>query len=192
MQQRKGKEAKVIDEAKKKLRENAVPKFCKWMYDAGLPFNAVNYESLGPAIEAIGQYGSRTKFIGSVDASSYSHTGDIDESNEWLFERLNPSKEDDDEENAHVYKDDDLTWGDVGRASRVDEDAYAFRPRHSKELKYTKVSSSKATKRASTFSKSTIKRLYLIDDDKEEEEEEEINFDDTDEEDFDCYKSNSD
>ncbi|KAL0452973.1 UNVERIFIED_CONTAM: hypothetical protein Slati_1275400 [Sesamum latifolium] len=56
MQQRKGKEAKVIDEAKKKLRENAV-QICRWMYDAGLPFNAVNYGSLGPAIEAIGQYG---------------------------------------------------------------------------------------------------------------------------------------
>ncbi|KAL0366955.1 UNVERIFIED_CONTAM: hypothetical protein Sradi_3585600 [Sesamum radiatum] len=72
---------------------------------------------------------------------------DIDECNEWLLERLNLSEEDDDEENARVYEDDDLTWGDVARASGVDEDAYAFHPRHSKVLKSTmlKASSSKAT-----------------------------------------------
>ncbi|KAL0399788.1 UNVERIFIED_CONTAM: hypothetical protein Sradi_2322100 [Sesamum radiatum] len=464
MQQRNGKEAKVIDEAKKKLRENAVQKICRWMYDAGLPFNAVNYKSLGPAIEAIGQYGpgmkppsfyevrvkylkkalehtnnilkaweedqakygcslmadgwtdrkhrslinflvnspKGTKFVGSVDASSYSHTAhcidlmfedffkvsnmkktyeqavmingyiynrsplldmlrdfiakrdmvagplvkvlrlvdgekkppmgyiyeamdrakeaiaasfskknidiidarwdiqlhrplyaagyylnpefyysnpsveqdkevmgglfkcierlipdgdmqdklieelafykkaegffgipmairqrstrapvhlvvkeigvflktalrrrydardtidpialdDIDESNEWLFGRLNLSEEDGDEENARVFENDDLTWGDVARASGVDEDAYTFCPCHSKVVKNTtsKASSSKATKKASTSSKSTTKR-HLID---EDEEEEEMNFDDTDEEDLDCYKSNSD
>ncbi|KAL0320370.1 UNVERIFIED_CONTAM: hypothetical protein Sradi_5298500 [Sesamum radiatum] len=429
MQQRKGKEAKVIDKAKKKLRENAVQKICRWMYDAGPPFNAVNYESLGPAIEAIRQYGpgmkppsyyevrvkylkkelehtnnilkvweedqakygcslmadgwtnrkhhslinflvnspKGTKFIGSVDASSYSHTGeklfelldkyvqqigeknviqvitdsasanvlaahcidlmfedffkipnlkktyeqaviingyiynrsplldmlrdfiakrdmvrpakirfatafltlkrfhtkkanlkkmftsekwtkskyakeaqgklvastmsensfwnnviyilkvvgplvkynralrrrydardtidpialdDIDESNEWLLGRLNLSEEDGDEENARVFEGDDLTWGDVVRAFGVDEDAYTFRPRHSKVEKNTtsKASSSKATKKASTSSKFTTNR-HLID---EDEEEEEINFDDTDEEDLDCYKSNSD
>ncbi|KAL0452979.1 UNVERIFIED_CONTAM: hypothetical protein Slati_1276000 [Sesamum latifolium] len=116
MQQRKGKEAKVIDEAKKKLRENAVQKICRWMYDAGLPFNAVNYESgqqsklldkrIGAYqqhLESMGKdqakYGCSLmadgwtdrkyrslinflvnspkgiKFIGSVDAPSYSHTG---------------------------------------------------------------------------------------------------------------------
>ncbi|KAL0406491.1 UNVERIFIED_CONTAM: hypothetical protein Slati_3963000 [Sesamum latifolium] len=90
MQQRKGKEAKVIDEAKKKLRENAVQKICRWMYDAGLPFNAVNYESLGQQLKLLDNgWTDRkhrslinflvnspkgTKFIGSVDASSYSHT----------------------------------------------------------------------------------------------------------------------
>ncbi|KAL0406645.1 UNVERIFIED_CONTAM: hypothetical protein Slati_3978400 [Sesamum latifolium] len=46
----------------------------------------------------------------------------------------------------------------------------------------------KATKRASTFSKPTTKRLHLID----EDEEEKVNFNDTDEKDLDCYKSNSD
>ncbi|KAK4426488.1 hypothetical protein Salat_1417400 [Sesamum alatum] len=60
-QPRKGKEAKVIDEAKKKLRENAIQKNSRWMYDVGIPFNAVNYDILGPAIEAIGQYGSGMK-----------------------------------------------------------------------------------------------------------------------------------
>ncbi|KAK4415634.1 hypothetical protein Salat_2670800 [Sesamum alatum] len=51
---RKGKEVKVIDEAKKMLRENAIQKFARWMYDAGIPFNVVDYDSFGPAMEAIG------------------------------------------------------------------------------------------------------------------------------------------
>ncbi|KAK4404316.1 hypothetical protein Sango_0800200 [Sesamum angolense] len=42
---------------------------------------------------------------------------------------------DDDEENARVYEDDDLAWGDVARASGVDEDACAFHPRLLNELK---------------------------------------------------------
>ncbi|KAL0340299.1 UNVERIFIED_CONTAM: hypothetical protein Sradi_4546700 [Sesamum radiatum] len=88
-------------------------------------------------------------------------------------------------ENARVYEDDDLAWGDVARASGVDEDAYAFHPRLLNELKNTtsKASSSKTTKRASTFSKPTIKRFHRIE---EKEEEKEVNFDYTDEEDLDC------
>ncbi|KAK4423617.1 hypothetical protein Salat_1944600 [Sesamum alatum] len=105
---------------------------------------------------------------------------------------------DDDEENARVFEDDDLTWGDVARAAGVDEDAYAFRPRSSKNIT-SKASSSKgsslkafkATKKAFTSSwtssKSTKNPLRLVD-----EEEEEVNFDDTDEEDLNCYISNSD
>ncbi|KAK4415633.1 hypothetical protein Salat_2670700 [Sesamum alatum] len=58
---RSGNEAKVIDEAKKKLRENTIQKFARWMYDAGIPFKAINYESFGPTIEAIGQYDSVMK-----------------------------------------------------------------------------------------------------------------------------------
>ncbi|KAL0329281.1 UNVERIFIED_CONTAM: hypothetical protein Sradi_4914800 [Sesamum radiatum] len=300
MQQRKRKKAKVIDETKKKLRENAAQKICTWIYDAGLPFNVVHCESLGPTIEAIGQYGpgmkppsyyevrvkylkkemehtnnilkaweedqakygcslmadgwtdrkhlslinflvnsaKGIKFIGSVDASSSSHTGEklfelldkfvqqIGENNviqvitdasanvladlmfenffkiqnlkktyeqavmingyiynssplldtlwdfiakrymvrsaktrfatafltlkqfhakktnlkkmltseKWTISKLNLSDEDDDEENARVYEDDDLTWSDVARAFGVDEYAYAFCPCHSKEL----------------------------------------------------------
>ncbi|KAL0319727.1 UNVERIFIED_CONTAM: hypothetical protein Sradi_5234200 [Sesamum radiatum] len=127
-------------------------------YDAGLPFNTVNYESLGPAIKVIGP---AIKVIGQYDPGMKIHTksrnrleqkrlndlvyikynralkgrydardtinpialDDIDESNEWLLGRSNLSEEDDDEENAHMYEDDDLTWGDVARASGVDEDA---------------------------------------------------------------------
>ena len=39
------------------FRNQACKMFARWMYDAGLPFNAVNYESFGPAIETIGQHG---------------------------------------------------------------------------------------------------------------------------------------
>ncbi|KAK4422827.1 hypothetical protein Salat_1865200 [Sesamum alatum] len=312
-QQRRGKEAYSIDEAKKKLRENAIQKFARWMYDAGLPFNAVNYDSLGPAIEAFGQYGTGMKppsyyeiraydravmingyiynrgpllhmlreFIADRDMvrpaktrfatafltlkrfhvekvnlrkmftsemwsnskyakgaqgklvasiilmpSFWKHVAyalkakkhkssealrrrydardtidpialnEIDECNEWMLGSTLNS--DDDEENARVFEDDDLTWGDAARAAGVDEDAYAFRPRSSKNIT-SKASSSKgsslkafkATKKASTSSwtssKSTKNPLRLVD-----EEEEEVNFDDTDEEDLNCYISSSD
>lgn len=35
--------------------------FARWMYDARIPFNVVNYESSGLAIEAIGQHGPGMK-----------------------------------------------------------------------------------------------------------------------------------
>ena len=44
-------------DVQKKLRLNAIQKFCRWMYDAGIPFNAVNYTSLKPAFQAIAEYG---------------------------------------------------------------------------------------------------------------------------------------
>ncbi|CAH1447615.1 unnamed protein product [Lactuca virosa] len=45
----------------KKLRRDAVQKFARWMYDAGLAFNAVKYDSLGPALEAIAIHGPGMK-----------------------------------------------------------------------------------------------------------------------------------
>ncbi|RWR85049.1 hypothetical protein CKAN_01389100 [Cinnamomum micranthum f. kanehirae] len=45
------------DPYRKELRERACIRFARWMYDAGIPFNAVNCDSFGPMIEAIGQYG---------------------------------------------------------------------------------------------------------------------------------------
>ncbi|KAL0326696.1 UNVERIFIED_CONTAM: hypothetical protein Sangu_1747600 [Sesamum angustifolium] len=78
-----------------------------------------------------------------------------------------------------IFEDDDLTWGDVARAAGVDEDAYSLRPQSTKEPRGTsKVSASKASKKASS-SKSTGRCLNLI---SEEEEEEEENFDDSNEE----------
>ncbi|KAK4426614.1 hypothetical protein Salat_1430100 [Sesamum alatum] len=57
-----------------------------------------------------------------------------DEFNEWMLGRLNTNSDDDIEENARVFEDDDLTWAYVARAAGVDEDAYAFRPRSSKNI----------------------------------------------------------
>lgn len=48
-------------EVQKKLRLNAIQKFCRWMYDAGIPFNSVKYTSLKPAFQAIGEYGCNLK-----------------------------------------------------------------------------------------------------------------------------------
>ncbi|GMP25163.1 hypothetical protein CsSME_00002160 [Camellia sinensis var. sinensis] len=61
--QAKGKQTKIgaNDPYKKEMRARAVQRFARWMYDAGIPFNAVNYESFGPMIEAIGQYGPDMK-----------------------------------------------------------------------------------------------------------------------------------
>ncbi|RWR92200.1 hypothetical protein CKAN_02140800 [Cinnamomum micranthum f. kanehirae] len=49
------------DPYRKELRERACIRFARWMYDAGIPFNAVNCDSFGPMIEAIGQYGPGMK-----------------------------------------------------------------------------------------------------------------------------------
>ncbi|KAH0722496.1 hypothetical protein KY290_005147 [Solanum tuberosum] len=50
------------DVAKGILRERAVAAFSRWVYDAGLPFNCVNYtDTFGAFIEAIGQCGPGIK-----------------------------------------------------------------------------------------------------------------------------------
>ncbi|XP_075504344.1 uncharacterized protein LOC142541764 [Primulina tabacum] len=57
VRQRRAKNKGQYDENKKKLREDAVQKFATWMYDAGIPFNVVKYDSLQPCIDAIGTFG---------------------------------------------------------------------------------------------------------------------------------------
>ncbi|OIT32133.1 hypothetical protein A4A49_34741 [Nicotiana attenuata] len=60
-EKRKG-EAIGLDSCRKSLRERAVDAFARWMYDAGVPFNCVNYtDSFGEFIEAVGQYGPGMK-----------------------------------------------------------------------------------------------------------------------------------
>lgn len=63
VQNRKGKQPTIDanDPYKKELRDRAVTKFARWMYDASIAFNAVKYKSFGPAVEAIGQYGPGMK-----------------------------------------------------------------------------------------------------------------------------------
>nr|XP_016466724.1 PREDICTED: uncharacterized protein LOC107789427 isoform X1 [Nicotiana tabacum] len=48
-------------EAKKILRDRAVSAFAAWIYDAGLPFNCVNYKTFDKFIETVGQYGPGMK-----------------------------------------------------------------------------------------------------------------------------------
>ncbi|GFZ00364.1 hAT dimerization domain-containing protein [Actinidia rufa] len=61
--QNRGKQTKIDanDPYKKELRDRAMTRFTRWMYDAGISFNAVNYPSFGPMIESIGQYGPGMK-----------------------------------------------------------------------------------------------------------------------------------
>lgn len=51
----------TLEKCRKHLRDRAVQLFSRWMYDAGLSFNAVRYDSFGAFIEAIGQYGPGMK-----------------------------------------------------------------------------------------------------------------------------------
>ncbi|XP_042422084.1 uncharacterized protein LOC122009846 [Zingiber officinale] len=61
VKQRCAKNKGQFDENKKKLRDIAVEKFARWMYDPRIPFNVVKYVSFEPCIEAIGQFGSVMK-----------------------------------------------------------------------------------------------------------------------------------
>ncbi|XP_058185547.1 uncharacterized protein LOC131302760 [Rhododendron vialii] len=60
---RKGKQPTIDanDPYKKELRDRAVTKFARWMYDVGIAFNAVKYPSFRTAVESIGQYGPGMK-----------------------------------------------------------------------------------------------------------------------------------
>ncbi|KAL6578942.1 hypothetical protein OROMI_009158 [Orobanche minor] len=60
---RKGRQPKIDenDGAKKELKKRACQAFARWMYDAGIPFNAVNYPSFDVYVEAQGQYGPGMK-----------------------------------------------------------------------------------------------------------------------------------
>ncbi|XP_075075925.1 uncharacterized protein LOC107776104 [Nicotiana tabacum] len=57
-----GKSGNPQVDAKAILRDRAVTFFARWMYDAGLPFNCVNYtDTFAAFIEAVGQYGPGMK-----------------------------------------------------------------------------------------------------------------------------------
>ncbi|KAM3308865.1 hypothetical protein P3S67_010609 [Capsicum chacoense] len=50
-------EGRGINDTKQILRERAINAFWVWMYDVGLPFNYVNYDSLTNFIELVGEHG---------------------------------------------------------------------------------------------------------------------------------------
>ncbi|KAL2227846.1 UNVERIFIED_CONTAM: hypothetical protein Sindi_2143300 [Sesamum indicum] len=96
---------------------------------------------------------------------------EMDDRNEWLSGSLTF---DSDEENATVFENDDLTWGDVARAAGVDEDAYSLQSQSTIEPGDTSNASSPKASKKSSSSKYSGRRLNLID---KKEEEEEENFD---------------
>ena len=51
------KQSTINEACKKELREKACRDIARWMYDAAIRFNAVNYPSFDVMIESIGQYG---------------------------------------------------------------------------------------------------------------------------------------
>ncbi|KAM3754067.1 hypothetical protein ACB098_03G139600 [Castanea mollissima] len=53
----KGVQTTINDAYKKELREKACVDIAKGMYEAAIPFNAVNYDSFNVAIQSIGRYG---------------------------------------------------------------------------------------------------------------------------------------
>ncbi|XP_059661220.1 uncharacterized protein LOC132307463 isoform X3 [Cornus florida] len=56
-----GKQTTINDACKKELRRRACAAFARWMYDAGIAFNAVKYDSFAEVVEAFGQYGPGMK-----------------------------------------------------------------------------------------------------------------------------------
>ncbi|XP_059670904.1 uncharacterized protein LOC132316448 [Cornus florida] len=52
----KSKQTTIDNACKKELRNRACQRFARWMYDAGISFNALNYDSFAPVVEAIGQH----------------------------------------------------------------------------------------------------------------------------------------
>jgi len=57
----KGKQTTINEHYKKEARDKACQSIARWMYDAGIPFNAVNYDSFQVMIESIGQFGPGMK-----------------------------------------------------------------------------------------------------------------------------------
>ncbi|KAK2658226.1 hypothetical protein Ddye_004759 [Dipteronia dyeriana] len=49
------------DDVKKELKDQVCKSFAKWMYDAGISFNAVNYPSFNTFCQVVGQYGPYVK-----------------------------------------------------------------------------------------------------------------------------------
>ncbi|XP_059654936.1 uncharacterized protein LOC132301724 [Cornus florida] len=57
----KGKQTTIDNAYKKELKNRVCQRFARWMYDAGISFNALNYDSFAPVVEAISQHGPGMK-----------------------------------------------------------------------------------------------------------------------------------
>ena len=56
VQNRKNTQTTINNAYKKEAKEKVDILFCRWMYDVVIPFNAMNYTSFQPMLEAIRQY----------------------------------------------------------------------------------------------------------------------------------------
>ncbi|XP_028084973.1 uncharacterized protein LOC114286086 [Camellia sinensis] len=63
VQNKKGKQTTIDhnDPYNEKLIDRAMMRITRWIYDASIAFNAVSYDSFGPMVEAVGQYGPSMK-----------------------------------------------------------------------------------------------------------------------------------
>ena len=106
---------------------------------------------------------------------------EIDESNEWLIGRMDDEDSYDhvDVQDNLVFDDDDLTWGDVGRASEAKEPRFDPRSRASSSMLPTNLTSKG---HGTTSSSRPVHSLSLIDEEIDywgnEEDEEGYNDDD--------------
>ena len=81
----------INDAYKKELIEKTCVDIARWMYDAAIPFNVVNYDSFKAAVQSIGRYGidmkppSYHKVRDPLLKKKVAHTNDIMESHkeEW-------------------------------------------------------------------------------------------------------------
>ena len=105
---------------------------------------------------------------------------EIDESNVWLIGRMDDEDSHDhvDAQDDLVFDDDDLTWGDVARASEAEEPIFDIRARASSNMLPT------SRGNGTTSSSRPMPSLSLVDEDEEmdywgnEEDEEGYNDDD--------------
>ena len=87
----KGVQTIINDSYNKELREKACVDIARWMYEAAIPFNVVNYDSFKVAIQSIGRYGIGMKLLSyheervSLLKKEVAHTDDIMKSHkeEW-------------------------------------------------------------------------------------------------------------
>ncbi|CAN6720326.1 unnamed protein product [Malus baccata var. baccata] len=70
-----------IHDAIWKERTHQVDQYvARWVYEAGIPFHAIDNDSFKRVMEAVGQFGPGTIFLSSKECSSEAHTG------EYIFE----------------------------------------------------------------------------------------------------------
>nr|GMC71444.1 uncharacterized protein LOC109167856 [Ipomoea batatas] len=157
-----GGETVTLEACKKDLRERAMVQFSRWMYEAGLPFNCVQYtKSLKGFIECVAQHGPGMKPPSYHEVrvpylkKEVEHVKELFKPHEetcnkygcslmmdkWTDRRGIPE----DANDELVFEDGDgLTWGEIAKFSGANETPYSLR--HTSKRK-EKVGSSSSRRR---------------------------------------------